>query len=121
MDSKLKSKPLPVPVAAGADCGNTVLTAAATSIPAKLARPFLAISFLLPGIAIVVIAAHFPEAGSVPVHEADVAQPLGALPQIELRQDKSNWPAMFAGDRLALPFGRQQHIRVVERRERQVG
>ena len=61
-------------------------------------------------IAAPVVAAGFPVARLVAVGEPEVAQPLGAFPEIELGQHQAHRAAVGAGQRLAVPVGRQQHV-----------
>src|SRR5436190_69559 len=66
----------------------------------------IVVALLAPGIAVIVIAAHFPEARLVEGGELDALDPLGTLPEIELRKNDAERPAMFAADRLAVPAPR---------------
>src|SRR5512138_2072770 len=63
----------------------------------------LVIPLLEPRVAVVVVAAHFPEAGLVVHRELDALDPLGALPEIELGDHHAQRAAMLAADRLAVP------------------
>src|SRR5882757_9128978 len=65
------------------------------------------IALLGPGIGAIVIAVDFPIARLVHAREFDTRKPLGALPEIKMRHDEAQWPAMFARQRLALPMMRQ--------------
>ena len=81
----------------------------------------LVVTLLEPGIAVIVVAAHFPEARLVEHRELDALDPLGALPEIELRDHDAQRPAMFPADRLAVPAPGQQHVVGGEIRQRHVG
>src|SRR4051812_16104896 len=81
----------------------------------------LVVTLLEPGIAVVVIAAHFPKARLVEHREFEPLDPLRALPEIELRHDYAERSAMFPAERLAVPAPRQQHVVGGEIRERHVG
>ncbi len=61
------------------------------------------IALLEPGIAVVVIAADFPEAGMVAGRELDLADPFGALPEVEVRHHKPHRPAVVERQRLGPP------------------
>src|SRR5215475_12075291 len=81
----------------------------------------LVIALLLPGITVVVIAAHFPKARLVERRELDALDPLGALPEIEAGDHYAQRAAMLAADRLAVPAPGEQHILGREVGERYVG
>ena len=66
------------------------------------------------------VAADFPEALLVLREELDLADPLRALPRIQLRRDHPARTAVLARQRLALPRVHQQHVVVDRARERQV-
>src|SRR6185437_5414596 len=74
----------------------------------------LAIAFLPPGVAAIMIAALFPKALTIGGHEFDAPQPFGALPEIELGHDGAHRAAMLARQRPALPGMGEQHVLVVE-------
>ncbi len=63
------------------------------------------VALLAPGVAEVVVAAFLPEAAAVRGHVLDAADPLGALPGVELRDDQSHREAVFHGERLAVAVG----------------
>src|SRR5262249_60724041 len=50
---------------------------------------------LRPGIAAIVIAAHFPITRRVFRQEFDGLQPFRALPEIKMRDHQPDWPAVF--------------------------
>src|ERR1700712_1247115 len=55
-----------------------------------------------PGIAAIVVAVAFPEALLVVIHQGDLGNPLGALPEVQVRHDHPDRPAVLPGQRLAL-------------------
>src|SRR5207245_10515044 len=61
-----------------------------------------AVAFLFPGITMNVVAELFPEPRLVFLHEPKPADPLGALPEIEMRHDQSRRPAMHRLERLVV-------------------
>src|SRR5690348_9218570 len=79
-----------------------------------------AIALLFPRIAAIMIAALFPKARAVLRDQFDALDPFRAFPEIELGHDRTHQAAMLVRQRLALPGMRQQHIVVVEIRERKV-
>src|SRR2546427_577517 len=60
------------------------------------------VALFLPGIAADVIAERLPEAGRVLVHEAQAAGPFRALPEIQVRDDKSRRTAVLGRERGAV-------------------
>ena len=50
------------------------------------------------------VAVLFPEAGLILGHEADAAQPLGGLPEVQMRHDQTGRAAMLGRDGLAVKF-----------------
>src|SRR5260370_7278144 len=69
----------------------------------EVKRSIPGISLFRPGIAAVVIAAHFPIARRVLATEFDALQPFGALPEIEMRHDEAHRAAVLLLQRLAGP------------------
>src|SRR2546422_10929284 len=67
---------------------------AVTSVPA--------VALLFPRVATPVIAERFPEAQLVVIHQAKSSEPLGALPEIQMRHHQSRRAAMLRGERLAI-------------------
>src|SRR5690242_17505368 len=84
-------------------------------------RRVSAITLLRPGVAMIVVAAHFPEAGTVGGDELDAPDPFGAFPEIEPRHDRAHRTTMLARQRTALPGMSKQHVLGVEVGQRQVG
>ena len=74
-----------------------------------------------PGLRGVGVAAHFPESLVILGQELDLADPLRALPGVQLRRDHPARPAVLARQRLALPGVDQQHVVFDRALERQVG
>src|SRR5579872_7519057 len=70
----------------------------------KPAETFLlpAVALLLPGITAHVVAVLLPEPGLVARYELKAADPLGALPEVQVRNEKTEWPAMLGRDLLAV-------------------
>src|ERR1700694_4808403 len=60
----------------------------------------IGVAFFLPWVRVIVVAAHFPEALLVCVAELDPVEPLGALPEVLLRDERAHRGAV---DRLARP------------------
>src|SRR6516162_7895791 len=81
----------------------------------------LVITLFEPGIAVIVVAPHLPEAGLVDRRKLDALDPFGALPETELRNDYAQRAAMFPADRLAVPAPGQHRVRGREVGERHVG
>src|ERR1043165_8288098 len=81
----------------------------------------LVVALFEPRIAVVVIAAQFPEARLVMHRELDALDPLGALPEVKLGDHHAQGTAMLAADRLAVPAPRQQDIVGREVSQRHVG
>src|SRR5262245_28379327 len=80
----------------------------------------LVIALFEPRVAVVVIAADLPEARLVVHRELDPLDPLGALPEIEPRNDYAQRAAMFPADRLAVPVPGEHHVLGREIGERHV-
>src|SRR3954451_20217451 len=60
------------------------------------------VPLLLPRVAAVVVAVLLPEAGLVPLHHRDPADPLGALAEVEGGHQPPHRPAVLGGQRLAV-------------------
>src|SRR2546430_12990737 len=70
-----------------------------------------------------VIAELFPEPGLVFLHEAKATDPLGALPEIEMRHDQPRRPAVHRLERLVAEPGGDERLplrRLVQRNIRRV-
>src|SRR5437016_2608526 len=61
-------------------------------------------AFLGPRVAMHVVAVLFPEAGGVGGAELDAADPFGAFPEVEARDESAQGPAVFGGDFFAVPL-----------------
>src|SRR5437588_9595326 len=70
---------------------------------------------------VVVVAADLPEAALIVVEELDLVGPLGALPEVALRDDQAERAAVLRFERLAVVVPREQHVVVHERVDRKVG
>src|SRR4030088_31954 len=60
------------------------------------------VALLEPGVAAVVVAVAFPEPGFVVIEEPEPADPLGALPEVEMRYEETRRSAVIARQRLAV-------------------
>src|SRR4051794_8572286 len=76
----------------------TVASRQETDDPTRSVAP---VTLFLPGVAVVVVAVDLPEAGLVVVEELDSTHPLGALPEVEMRNQKARRPAVLRRERLA--------------------
>ena len=74
---------------------SAVTVPTATPPPAR-AGSVAPIALLLPGVAVVVVAVALPEAGLVVVVEPMPAHPLGALPEVQVRDEQPRRPAVLA-------------------------
>src|SRR6188768_987032 len=83
-------------------------------------RSLPVVALLVPGVAAHVVAVALPEAGPVFGHELEAAQPLGTFPEVEVRHEQSERPAVIGGDILAVATKRQEHIVPVEVFQRHV-
>ena len=95
--------------------------AAWASCALAAAGGLLAVSLFLPGVGVVVVAVALPEAELVVVEELEAAQPLGALPEVALRDEQAQRVAVLGLELLAVERVGQQDVVVIEDRERQVG
>src|SRR6267378_7078168 len=74
-----------------------------------------------PRVAPHVIAVLLPESGDVLVDQRETPYPLRALPEIQVRHQQPGGPAVLGCEPLAVPLERDQVVRAVQIRERQVG
>src|SRR5205814_2673325 len=81
----------------------------------------LVVALLEPRIAVIVIAAHFPETRLVEDREFHALDPLRALPEVKSGDHHPKRPAMLAADRLAVPAPGQKHVVGCEVGQRHVG
>lgn len=77
----------------------------------------LGVPLFLPRVAVVVVAANFPEAESILSEEGDAFDKFCALPSVELGNDDAGGAAVFAGDRGAAKLGRYEHVVIETVRE----
>src|SRR5437867_1591403 len=91
--------------------------------PYLLHRPRLLvrIPLLFPWIGVHVIAVLLPESRWIHVEELEGAQPLGRLPEVELRDHQAHRPAMIRLDVAPVVLEGEQHVVVPEILERRVG
>ena len=74
----------------------------------------LRVPLFLPGVGVVVVAVALPEAELVVVEELEAPDPLGALPEVALRDEEAERPAVLLLERLPVKRAGQQDIVVVE-------
>src|SRR5688572_10596911 len=77
----------------------------------EAARPktdYLRVALLFERVAANVIAIHLPEAGLLPGEELHSAYPLGALPEVQVGDDKTDGPAVLFHERLAVVVGGEE-------------
>src|SRR4051812_9552913 len=60
------------------------------------------VALLAPRVAVVVVAERLPEAGLVLRHEDEAAHPLGALPEVQMRDEQARGAAVLRLERLAV-------------------
>src|SRR5215471_1776516 len=80
-----------------------------------------AVALFLPGVAAHVVAVLLPEAWAIAGHELQATHPLGALPEVQVRDEQPQRPAVLRTDRL--PVARiDEHVFLAQEVvERQVG
>jgi len=76
----------------------------------KAAPSIVEITLFEPGIGAVVIAVNLPVPRRVLGRELDPLQPLRAFPEVEMRDDEANRPAVFPRQRLTLPCVRHDAV-----------
>src|SRR5918992_337829 len=89
------------------------------SVPAPRSVPRVALLF--PGVAVVVVAVGLPEARLVVVAQLESANPLGALPEVEMRNEQPRRSAVLGLERLAAVLIRDPRPAADQILERQVG
>src|SRR6266545_840940 len=89
--------------------------------PAKSYSLLPAVALFLPRIAAHVVAVLLPEAWPVAGHELQAADPLGALPEVEVRHEQPQRPAVLGRDGLAVPRVHQHVLGPHEVLEAEVG
>src|SRR4051812_21041274 len=62
------------------------------------------VALLAPGVAAVVVAVLLPEPGAVPRAQRDPADPLGALPEVQVRHQHARRPAVLGRQRPPVEF-----------------
>src|SRR3972149_3988854 len=70
-----------------------------TRVGVGAASLLVGVALLLPGIGDVVVAVALPEAAHVVVEELEAAQPLGALPEVALRDEQTERVAVLRVER----------------------
>src|SRR5438093_9717217 len=80
----------------------------------------LGVALFLPGVGVVVVAVPLPEAELVVVEELEAAQPLGALPEVALRDQETERIAVLELERPPVERVGQEDVIVVQNFERQV-
>src|SRR5438552_8851932 len=78
------------------------------------------LALFLPGVAAVVVAVALPEAGLVRRRELDAAQPLRALPRVELGDHQARGGPVLRRERRAVRPDRDEHVVVLRRLDRDV-
>src|SRR5207253_4869283 len=71
------------------------------------------VALFAPGVAAHVVAVLLPETGTVAVHELEPAEPLGALPEVQVGHEQAQRPAVLGRDRLAIAHV-DQHVLVAQ-------
>ena len=79
------------------------------------------IPLFAPWVAVVVIAELLPEAGGVLQHQVDAANPLGRLPEVQVRDQQSGRPAVLRGKFIASVLVGDPGFAVEQILQRQVG
>src|SRR5262245_62306995 len=62
------------------------------------------VALLAPRVAVVVIAERFPESGLVAIHEAQLPDPLRALPEVQMVHEEPCGAAVLGRERYAVVF-----------------
>src|SRR5207253_7151758 len=95
------------------------------SAPRSLDPPFEgsaleAVPFFAPRVGVVVVAVALPESGLVDRRQLDPAQPLGALPEVLAGDHEPQREPVLHRQRLAVRVRREERVRILEERERDV-
>src|SRR5579875_3602000 len=88
---------------------------------AALQRFGSAVALLPPRIAVVVVPEALPEALAVQLHHRERVDPLGALPEVEVRHEQAGGAAVLRRQRGAAVLERDPRLAAAEVRHRQVG
>src|SRR3954462_9848936 len=83
--------------------------------------PIRTVPLLFPGIGVVVVAVALPEPGPVGCGELETGQPLRALPEVEVRNNRAYGAAMLDRQRFAVRLVDDERVLLPERGERHVG
>ena len=67
------------------------------------------------------VAVLLPEAGHVLIDQREAPYPLRALPEIQVRHQQPGGPAVLGHEPLPVPLERDEVVRAIEIRQRQVG
>src|SRR3954452_22269692 len=78
------------------------------------------VPLFLPRVAAVVVAVALPEPGLVVVEQAQPGDPLGALPEVQVRDQQAGGSAVLDGQRLALVLPHHPRLAAGDVGERQV-
>src|SRR5262245_44907259 len=83
--------------------------------------PVTVVSLLTPWVAVVVVAERLPESALIPVHEAELAHPLRALPEVQMGDKEPRRAAVLGRERCAVVFDGHPCLAAGDVGERQVG
>src|SRR5262245_46411882 len=83
-----------------ARCSSSALSRRRASPLARSASSVASVPLLFPRVAVHVVAVGLPEAGLVVVAQLEPAHPLGALPEVEVRNEQPRGPAVLRFERL---------------------
>src|SRR5882724_7395039 len=83
--------------------------------------PVAVVALLTPRVAVVVIPERFPESGLIAIHQAQLPHPLGALPEVEVRNEEARRATVLGRERRAVVFHRYPCLATGDVGERQVG
>src|ERR671935_582030 len=86
----------------------------------RVPRSVPPVPLLFPGIAVVVVAVGLPEAGLVVVAQLEAADPLRALPEVQMRDQQPRRAAVLGRERLAPVLERDPRPAARQILERQV-
>src|SRR5690606_30700694 len=79
------------------------------------------IALLFPGVGDVVIAAGFPVAGLIALDEANPCQPIGALPEVTIGDQRANRCAVLTLERMTVEAVGDEHVGLERFVQRDVG
>src|SRR5215471_18728358 len=101
--------------------GETSRSRRASPRRSRPARSVAPVPLLAPWVPVIVIAEALPEAWLVLQPEGDAADPLGALPQVQVRHEQPGRPAVLRRELLAVVAEGDPRLPVHQIFERQVG